>query len=273
MLTNKINGKKYVGRTSRTLEIRWQGHVSAARRNDSDMLIARAISKHGPDAFERSILEECSDDIIAEREQYWILEQKSYVSDGGYNLTYGGDGGLLGYKFSEEACEKMRQKALGRKHSEEAKKKMSEAAQDRVVSPETIEKRAKANRGQKRTDEQRKRMSDAQCKRMSEHPHSEETKKKISETCKLCGPVSEETRNKLSLSSSGRRHTEETKAKMRLQHCKPILQFDLEDNLVREYISIKDAASQSSVSIVSIHRGLRSGKPKCGYYWKYKEIT
>lgn len=162
LLTNKINGKRYVGKTTRLLEIRWQGHVGSARRGDSDMLVCRAIRKYGPDAFDRMVLEECDEKQLPRQEQYWIEKLITHVSHGGYNLTFGGDGGLPGYTFSEESREKIRQKAIGRKHSEETRAKMSAAAKNRVVSAETIAKRAAACRGKKRTEEQRAHLSAGQ---------------------------------------------------------------------------------------------------------------
>jgi predicted GIY-YIG superfamily endonuclease len=33
LLTNTQNGKRYVGKTVRPLEVRWQGHLGSARRD------------------------------------------------------------------------------------------------------------------------------------------------------------------------------------------------------------------------------------------------
>jgi group I intron endonuclease len=129
------------------------------------MLVCRAIKKHGEQVFERSVLEECDETNLGAREQHWIHELHTHVSEGGYNLTFGGDGGLPGYRFSDESREKIRQKALGRKHTEETKAKMREAAKRRVVTLDAIEKRAASNRGKKRTPEQRANLSAGQFKR------------------------------------------------------------------------------------------------------------
>lgn len=169
LLTNNVNGKRYVGKTRRRLEVRWAGHLGSARRSDSDMLVCRAIHKHGAVSFERTILWEGDDEALpvsdrelGEWEKYFIKELGTHVSLGGYNLTFGGDGGLPGYKFSEASKEKMRQKALGRKHSEETKAKMSASSKGRAKSPEAVEARACSNRGKKRTEEQKARMKAGQ---------------------------------------------------------------------------------------------------------------
>lgn len=49
-ITNLVNGKIYVGQTTKSVAKRWSEHVSN-RGNDSGMLIARAIKKYGAEAF------------------------------------------------------------------------------------------------------------------------------------------------------------------------------------------------------------------------------
>ena len=54
------------------------------------MPILRAISKYGADNFKFRVIEECSDDIVNERESYWIDKLDS--CNNGYNITLGGEG-------------------------------------------------------------------------------------------------------------------------------------------------------------------------------------
>ena len=55
------------------------------------MPICRAISKYGESNFKFRVLEECSEESVNEREEYYI--KKYNTADGaGYNCTYGGDG-------------------------------------------------------------------------------------------------------------------------------------------------------------------------------------
>jgi group I intron endonuclease len=162
LITNTLDGKRYVGRTYTTLANRWRAHLRCAETGETKMLVARAIGKHGHENFTCEVLEETGWDNAEEREKHWVKELRTHVSQGGYNLTFGGDGGLPGYTFSEESKDKIRQKAIGRKHSEATKTKMKAAAQKRVVTQETIDKRAAGNRGTKRTPEQKARMAAAQ---------------------------------------------------------------------------------------------------------------
>ena len=69
LITNKVNGKKYVGQ-SIDIEERWKDHIWASKK--SKLLIYRAMRKYGIDNFDFSILEECSIDKLDEREIYWI---------------------------------------------------------------------------------------------------------------------------------------------------------------------------------------------------------
>jgi len=237
--------KRYVGKTVQPFDVRWGGHVGSARREDNGMLICRAIRKHGPEAFDRSVVEECSDDVLGARETYWIRELKSHVSEGGYNLTYGGDGGLSGYVFSEASKEKIRQKATGRKHSEETKAKMRAAKLGKKQSVAAIAKRIAANTGKKRTEEQ--------CVRISES---------------LKGHVvSDETRARIGFANTQRIVTEKTKAKF----YKAVDQIAADDTLIKTFKSLTDAAKVAGLS-----KGAMSGVVRNpdrlvnGFHWRYK---
>lgn len=72
-----------------------------AKRDNS--LFHEAIRKYGIENFDYEILEECKISELNDKEKYWIKELKSYVLDGGYNLTKGGDSTLRDfYYFSNE---------------------------------------------------------------------------------------------------------------------------------------------------------------------------
>lgn len=82
-ITNKINGQSYIGLTTRSVEIRWKEHC-----RHTDQLIGQAIAQYGPENFTLEIIEECNDNIIDEREIYWISYYNTYNQ--GYNATLGG---------------------------------------------------------------------------------------------------------------------------------------------------------------------------------------
>lgn len=94
LITNKINEKKYVGKTTQSIEERWYEHIHDAKRPRYEIRpLYRAINKYGIDNFNISKLEKCSNSILEEREQYWIKKLDTYHN--GYNATMGGDGKIL----------------------------------------------------------------------------------------------------------------------------------------------------------------------------------
>ena len=82
-ITNLIDGKVYIGLTTRTVEMRWKEHC----RHDS-LEVDKAIQEYGKYNFTIETLEECDDSILDDREQYWINYYNSY--NNGYNQTLGG---------------------------------------------------------------------------------------------------------------------------------------------------------------------------------------
>lgn len=85
-ITNIKDNKVYVGQTNDPKR-RWSSH---RRGQDPDMVIARAIKKHGVEAFRFEIIEKVSTREEAnEREVYWIRELNSRVPEG-YNVAEGG---------------------------------------------------------------------------------------------------------------------------------------------------------------------------------------
>ena len=89
-ITNKVNGKSYIGKTERTIQRRFQEHCHEAYEERSyDRPLYRAIRKYGKENFEVTELEQT--DQAEEREIYWINFYKTYGANG-YNATKGGEG-------------------------------------------------------------------------------------------------------------------------------------------------------------------------------------
>ena len=92
-ITNKINNKCYIGQSTR-IERRWEEHLY---QTDRSSLIKYALRKYGINNFLFEVVEECKQEELNEREQYWIQFYNSYEE--GYNLTLGGGGAI---KYSIE---------------------------------------------------------------------------------------------------------------------------------------------------------------------------
>lgn len=124
-VTNKINGKVYIGQTTKTLQRRWTKHCIAAKTDN--IPFHRALMKYG---FENFTVEQVdiasSIEELNKKEIYWIRYYNSLIPNG-YNVCEGGNG-VVGFKASEETKAKLRSSHIGKVFSEETKRKMSEAA-------------------------------------------------------------------------------------------------------------------------------------------------
>ena len=84
-VTNKINGKVYIGQSA-DIGRRWRQHMTA----EDDTYFHKAIQKYGVENFKWEVIEQCKKKDLDEREIYWIEYYDSFNK--GYNCTKGGDG-------------------------------------------------------------------------------------------------------------------------------------------------------------------------------------
>ena len=217
---NKITKKSYIGQTTRPLNKRVSEHLKLAKTG-SKFYFHCALAKYGIENFEISILHTVDgkdkQDLINKLNVLEIKEIENYNSFyDGYNSNTGGDSYIVsdmskkkmsnackGRKFSEEHRKKLSEIKKGCKnpHSEEWCKKISQSLKkkgcDWLHTPEMQEKCRLAHIGLKRSEETKKKMSEAQkgrkvsdeCKEKLRQinlgkKHSEETKKKLSEISK-----------------------------------------------------------------------------------------
>lgn len=93
-ITNIINNKIYIGQTTRTAEIRWKEHKKNIQALKHRLPLYKAMDKYGIDSFVIEVLEECDDELLNEREIYWIQKLNSF-GEQGYNCTIGGQGNTI----------------------------------------------------------------------------------------------------------------------------------------------------------------------------------
>lgn len=181
-LSNKINGKIYVGQTWKSLHSRWKN--GAGYKNC--IYLERAINKYGANNFTYEILTVCGTQKTADYwETYFIDRYHSLDRKIGYNIKSGGSTGKL---------------------SDETKKKLSDANIGKILTDEHKNKIGISNTGKKRSNKQNKDASE----RAKQNgitppfngPHSAEARSKISEFMKN-RIVSQETRQLLSIVNSG----------------------------------------------------------------------
>ena len=95
-ITNLINSKKYVGKTTTTIDERWQEHCRDSRKERCEKRpLYDAFRKYGIENFKIEEIEYIEDNkLLSEREIYWIKELQTFGHNG-YNATEGGDGKIL----------------------------------------------------------------------------------------------------------------------------------------------------------------------------------
>lgn len=150
-----------------------------------------------------------------------------------YNITNGGDG-HLGYIPSEETRRKLGNGRRGKHMSEEQKLKLSKAFKGRKAHPNTIKAIIRTHTGK---------------------------------------VVSEETRKKLRECNLGKHHTKETKEKLSAIASKPVLQYDLYNNFIKEWKSASEAArslNKRPNSIICCCNHRANYNTAYGYKWKWK---
>ena len=154
---NIVNGKIYVGQTSKSLEVRRDKHLALSRCNKGGYHLHRAIKKYGAECFNWEII---AGDIERQEEanaleDYYIKEWGT-IGPRGYNEMVGG----LGGPNTEDAKAKIRAKSRAMWKDKDMREKMNKARELAMHRPDVMEKR-KANWIRLATDEVwKKKMQD-----------------------------------------------------------------------------------------------------------------
>ena len=107
-ITNLINNKKYIGITSRNINIRFQEHCTHRQT-----LIYDAVQKYGKENFKIEILENnIQKSDIDKRERYFIKFYNTLVPNG-YNLS---TGGISNKDLNEETRKRLSEMNMGIKN-------------------------------------------------------------------------------------------------------------------------------------------------------------
>lgn len=94
-ITNTENQQVYIGQTRRSYTERWAEHLRDREKEPyCNWPLYRMLNKVSPEKIKWEIIEEVDNQLLNEREQYWIEQYDSY--NNGYNATLGGD---AGYKY------------------------------------------------------------------------------------------------------------------------------------------------------------------------------
>lgn len=194
LVTNTINGKRYVGQHSGSdIQKYWRRNVVWALHNQGQKrCLYSAIRKYKPENFELTVLGIVHTKKELDYYERGMIAALNTKAPNGYNLTDGGEG-TPGHTVSEEGRRKMSLKKKGRpsklkgvSKSKESNIKNSESHKGKALSEEHKKSIALAQTGKTRSEETKKKMSlaatlDWQKRRAAGYKLSEEVKKKMSD--------------------------------------------------------------------------------------------
>ena len=266
MHKNKVNGKMYIGITSRRPEVRW-GNNGSQYTSTKNPCFHSAIKKYGWDNFEHIILfEHLTEEEAKSKERELIAEYHTCVYDDnkmGYNMTFGGEG-LLGHVASEETRRKMSECRLGEKnafygkhHTEESKKKLSDALKGKLAGENN------PFYGQTHSEETKQLLSEYASARIGDKNPNYENHALAGENHPWYGKhLPEETKQKISAARKGKYTGKDS------SNAKPV--YCYETNKV--YITTREAAQELQIDASSIGKLCKGTHKKDnikGYHLRY----
>ena len=210
-IENKLDGKKYIGITQGEIQRRFKQHktITNTKNSSNKSHIHKAMALYGFSNFKVYELDSAkTKEELFEKEKYWIklLDTKN----NGYNETNGGEG-TFGWKPTEEQ---------NKQNSERIKKVMENESHRQLLSEKSKQywdSLTKEEQDKKREQFNKTKIGNQHAK--GKHWNlSNETKNKIS-VSKKGYKMSDETKKKLSEKAklrTGRKCSVETKEKMRL---------------------------------------------------------
>ena len=194
-----LNGKQYVGQTTRKIITRITQHRQNAMRNNSMLAVHCAWRAHGEPTL-KVIGEYDSQDALNIAEKTAIIAL-STLSPNGYNISVGGD---TAPSKNPLVAAKISAKATGRKDSDSTRLTKSEAMKKRWQDPVYRENLSKTLRESFKKESSQKKLSERSNKnwekrRLEGWAMSETTKDKMRNKV-----VTDETRAKMSSAAKGK---------------------------------------------------------------------
>lgn len=114
---NQINGKIYIGRTTRGIDVRWDSHKNGLNaKKNINLRLYRAFNKYGFENFRIFAIDYAETfKELKEKEGQWIIKEKSYLPEIGYNMAIETEGGL---EFFDEESKDRRRVSIHKVQSE-----------------------------------------------------------------------------------------------------------------------------------------------------------
>ena len=248
LITDLTNNKKYVGQVKqkRGYKARFAEHLNGTKTANTRML-SNAIIKHGINNFIVELIEsDIPEDQIDQKEIFYINHYNTYYSSKlGYNMTYGGQG-VHGYKHTEGTKKKISESGKARweiyQHSDECSVRN--------------EKISQALKGICKSEEAKRKLSDAAKRRFSVEPGT----------------------------FKGKHHDDAAKRKIAQKNGHPVCMCSKETGeVIQTFLSAMEASrflndnnytknKSAFTRIITICEGIKGqGKTAYGFIWKYLE--
>jgi group I intron endonuclease len=155
------SGRVYIGQST---DIDFRFNAYKKLKCKSQVRIYMSLVKHGVESHTFEVIEECSVDLLNERERYW-QDFYDVLGKNGLNCNLVStsnspkvlsdemksriSASLTGFKHSEESRVKISKGLIGRPVSDETRRKLSESNKNKHSSPETARKISEALKGRK----------------------------------------------------------------------------------------------------------------------------
>jgi len=193
LVTNKTNGKQYVGQSVGTLDYRWKKHLAAVREGSS-YYFHRAIRKYSEECFSIELIHVCETKEEMDFVEIFYISLLNTKSPKGYNSTEGGEG-TVGHKHTEKSIQQMRKSHAGFVVTEEHKEKLRKAAKGVPKTKEHRDSISKGRLGMKFSPEHRANIILGHTKRVCKRGHLR-TPENINKDkgCKECKRATERER-------------------------------------------------------------------------------
>lgn len=272
------NNKVYIGITMQKVYKRW-GH-----KYSNSPFMSNAIQKYGWENVKHEILyENLTKEEAEQKEIELIAKYKSNQREFGYNID---KGGMHKGKTSDETKLKIKNSGASKTFfkkgvsswnkgipmKEDAKQKMIISKIGKKQSKETIEKRRKSLIGHKMSDEAKIK---AKLTKQKNYPdgyhHSEETIEKIRQNRSKIRSEKAKTKQSITMKEKYKNgYISPLKGKP-ANNRKQIVQLDLQNNYIRQWDCISDAANYYKINSSRICLVLKGKRHyTAGYKWKYK---
>ena len=274
--TNLVNNKIYIG----------QDKNNNPNYLGSGKKLKRAIKKYGKNNFLKEVIEICdNEEILNDREVFWILNYESTNRQIGYNISNGGKEGdrKIGQDIAKNGIYNHWVEKYGKEEADNRKKSQIEKITDYNIKNGTsltkkgrynlwIEKYGKEEADRRHLQWRLKISQYQQYKLNNGWKHTDDAKEKISKAGKG-RKLSEETKNKMKKPKPKGFSEKVSKSKKGVllgpsKIRKPVDQFDLKWNYIKTWESISKV--EQELKIYNINAVCKNKQDTAGgYRWKY----